>query len=53
MYNIFMLNDDDHFNTLRKIEKTPQSTQRALANELGFSLEYLNLFIEILSLNDS
>jgi len=48
MYNIFMLNDDDHFNTLRKIEKNPQSTQRALANELGFSLGKLNYCLKAL-----
>jgi len=43
-----MLNDDDHFNTLRKIEKNPQSTQRALANELGFSLGKLNYCLKAL-----
>ncbi len=43
-----MINDDDHFNTLRKIEKNPQSTQRALANELGFSLGKLNYCLRAL-----
>ena len=43
-----MINDDDHFNTLRKIEKNPQSTQRSLANELGFSLGKLNYCLRAL-----
>ncbi len=43
-----MINDDDHFNTLRKIEKNPQSTQRYLANELGFSLGKLNYCLRAL-----
>ena len=37
-----MKNDPDHFNILRKIENKPQSTQRELAKELGFSLGKLN-----------
>ena len=32
----------DHFEILRKIEKKPQTTQRELAQELGFSLGKLN-----------
>ena len=43
-----MINDDDHFNTLIKIEKNPQSTQRYLANELGFSLGKLNYCLRAL-----
>ena len=37
-----MKNNQDHFNVLRKIKSKPQSTQRELANELGFSLGKLN-----------
>ena len=33
---------EDHFNVLRKINNKPQSTQRELARELGFSLGKLN-----------
>ena len=43
-----MTNENDHFNTLRKIEKNPQSTQRVLANELGFSLGKLNYCLKAL-----
>tara|TARA_B100000780_G_C20940501_1_gene375084 strand:+ start:439 stop:738 length:300 start_codon:yes stop_codon:yes gene_type:complete len=43
-----MINDDDHFNTLRTIKKKPQSTQRDLANELGFSLGKLNYCLKAL-----
>ena len=35
-------NIQDHFEMLRKIEKKPKTTQRELANELGFSLGKLN-----------
>tara|TARA_B100000768_G_C11064702_1_gene284024 strand:+ start:327 stop:668 length:342 start_codon:yes stop_codon:yes gene_type:complete len=45
---IVMINDDDHFNTLRTIKKKPQSTQRDLANELGFSLGKLNYCLKAL-----
>ena len=37
-----MKNEQDHFEVLRKIQKKPNSTQRQLANELGFSLGKLN-----------
>ena len=37
-----MKDDQDHFNVLRKIQKNPDSTQRELAYELGFSLGKLN-----------
>ena len=33
---------DDHFQVLRKIQKKPESSQRELAKELGFSLGKLN-----------
>ena len=34
--------NQDHFEILRKIQKKPDSTQRELASELGFSLGKLN-----------
>ena len=34
--------DEDHFEVLRKITKNPNSTQRKLASDLGFSLGKLN-----------
>mgnify|MGYP006083135797 FL=1 len=37
-----MNDNQDHFNLLRKIQNNPQSTQRELAKELGFSLGKLN-----------
>ena len=37
-----MKENQDHFEILRKIVKKPQSTQRELAEELGFSLGKLN-----------
>jgi len=37
-----MKNNLDHFEILRKIQKKPESTQRELAEELGFSLGKLN-----------
>ncbi len=36
------INREDHFELLRKIQKKPQSSQRELAEELGFSLGKLN-----------
>ena len=38
----------DHFEILRKIQKKPDSTQRELAEELGFSLGKLNYCIKAL-----
>tara|TARA_Y100001970_G_C14110665_1_gene790683 strand:+ start:518 stop:826 length:309 start_codon:yes stop_codon:yes gene_type:complete len=35
-------NNQDHFDVLRKIQKNPNSSQRKLAEELGFSLGKLN-----------
>ncbi len=42
--NIFhyMKDNQDHFNVLRKIQKKPDSSQRELAEDLGFSLGKLN-----------
>jgi|TARA_B100000959_G_C14548854_1_gene446790 EPS-associated MarR family transcriptional regulator len=43
-----MDNNQDHFNTLRKIQKKPNSTQRELAKDLGFSLGKLNYILNAL-----
>ena len=43
-----MKNNSDHFNVLRKINKNPKSTQRELAEELGFSLGKLNYCLKAL-----
>ena len=43
-----MSNNQDHLEILRKIEKKPNSTQRELADELGFSLGKLNYCIKAL-----
>ena len=43
-----MDNNQDHFNVLRKIESKPDSTQRELAKELGFSLGKLNYCLKAL-----
>ncbi len=45
---LFMEENQDHFNLLRKIDKKPQSNQRALAKELGFSLGKLNYCLKAL-----
>ena len=37
-----MKENQDHFEILRKLNKKPQSSQRELAQELGFSLGKLN-----------
>ena len=37
-----MTDENDQFAVLRKIEKKPESSQRKLAEELGFSLGKLN-----------
>tara|TARA_Y200000002_G_scaffold374467_1_gene375248 strand:- start:696 stop:995 length:300 start_codon:yes stop_codon:yes gene_type:complete len=37
-----MSDNQDHFEILRKIKKKPQSSQRELAHELGFSVGKLN-----------
>lgn len=43
-----MKNKIDYFEVLRKIEKVPTSTQRKLAQELGFSLGKLNYCLKAL-----
>ena len=43
-----MDNNQDHLNTLRKIQNKPNSTQRELAEELGFSLGKLNYCLKAL-----
>ena len=40
--------NQDHFNVLRKIKNKPESTQRELAKELGFSLGKLNYCLNAL-----
>ena len=45
-----MINNQDHFEVLRKLQKKPNSTQRELASELGFSLGKLNYCINALKL---
>ena len=46
--NIFMDDNQDHFNVLRKIDIKPKTTQRELAEELGFSLGKLNYCLKAL-----
>ena len=41
-------NNQDHFELLRKIQKKPNSSQRELAQELGFSLGKLNYCLKAL-----
>ena len=41
-----MNDNQDHFNVLRKINSKSNSTQRELAEELGFSLGKLNYCIK-------
>ena len=43
-----MKDSQDHLNVLRKIQSKPNSTQRELAKELGFSLGKLNYCIKAL-----
>ena len=43
-----MNDNQDHFNVLRKINSKPQSSQRELAEELGFSLGKLNYCLKSL-----
>ena len=43
-----MNNNLDHFNILRKIKSKPNSSQRELAFELGFSLGKLNYCLKSL-----
>ena len=43
-----MKTEQDQFEVLRKIQKTPDSSQRELAEELGFSLGKLNYCLKAL-----
>ena len=43
-----MKDNQDHFNVLRKIQSKPESSQRELAEELGFSLGKLNYCLKAL-----
>ena len=43
-----MNDNQDHLNTLRKIKNKPNSTQRELAVQLGFSLGKLNYCLKAL-----
>ena len=43
-----MNDNQDHFQVLRKIKSNPNSSQRELANELGFSLGKLNYCLKAL-----
>ena len=43
-----MRDNQDHFNVLRKIKRNPESTQRELAEGLGFSLGKLNYCLKAL-----
>ena len=43
-----MRDDQDHFEVLRKIQKMPDSSQRELAKQLGFSLGKLNYCLNAL-----
>ena len=43
-----MDDNQDHFNVLRKIQQKPESSQRELAEDLGFSLGKLNYCLKAL-----
>ena len=43
-----MKDQEDHFDVLRKIQQNPESTQRELAEKLGFSLGKLNYCLKAL-----
>ena len=43
-----MKNDQDHFDVLRRVQKNPESSQRELAEKLGFSLGKLNYCLKAL-----
>ncbi len=45
-----MKDNQDHFELLRKINSKPRSTQRELAQELGFSLGKLNYCLKELQI---
>ena len=46
--NKSMDDNQDHFNVLRKIQQKPESSQRELAEDLGFSLGKLNYCLKAL-----
>jgi len=46
--NVIMKDNQDHLNLLRKIKNKPESSQRELADELGFSLGKLNYILNSL-----
>ena len=41
-------NNQDHFNVLREVQKGPETSQRDLAQQLGFSLGKLNYCLKAL-----
>ena len=43
-----MKNEQDHFDVLRRVGKNPESSQRELAEKLGFSLGKLNYCLKAL-----
>ena len=43
-----MKNEQDHFEVLRRIQKKPETSQRELAEKLGFSLGKLNYCLKAL-----
>ena len=43
-----MKNEQDQFEVLRRIQKTPEASQRELAEQLGFSLGKLNYCLKAL-----
>ena len=45
-----MKNDQDHFDVLRRVQKNPESSQRELAEKLGFSLGKLNYCLKALQI---
>ena len=48
LLNDIMKNNQDYLNLLRKIKNKPESSQRELAEELGFSLGKLNYCLKAL-----
>ena len=48
LLNKSMDDNQDHFNVLRKIQRKPESSQRELAEDLGFSLGKLNYCLKAL-----
>ena len=48
LLNKSMNDNQDHFNVLRKIQQKPESSQRELAEDLGFSLGKLNYCLKAL-----